>query len=298
MKLNNELSKIYYSAAEAKKALGLDEESFQYWGKTERIKRIYLPGRRHPVYSKQEITKIANQIEATMLAERAIGLEYRTATLNDIDAEVELASLVFGARAGLVEAVALRRAFREKNSDTTYHLYEGDHLVAYINIFPIEHSAIEKFKEGTRGWILGTENVICFEPGKPLECIIIDLATTPTVSPARRATYAQILLENFAKTLKTWGENGIEIAKVYAASNTPSGIRIIKHAGFSTLMEVSTGRFTFELDVPSAETKMLTGYKEAFKTWKEKQQTSMTKPKNGKAKKPSTPSVGAYIQTH
>lgn len=287
MKLSNDLSKIYYSAAEARRVLGLDEESFQYWGKTERIKRIYLPARKHPVYSKQEINKLANQIEATMLAERATGLEYRKATINDLDAEVELASLVFGARAGLPEAVALRRAFREKSPDTTYHLYEGDHLVAYINIFPIEHHAIEQFKEGTRGWILGVENVGAFEPEKPLECIIIDLATTPTAPPARRSTYGQILLENFAKTLKGWGESGVEIAKVYAASNTPSGIRIIRHAGFSTLKEVSAGRFTFELDVQKAETKMLIEYKNAFNGWRQKAKNTTTKPRSKRAKTPT-----------
>ena len=69
MKLNAELAKIYYAAADARKILGLDEESFQYWGRTERIHRIYLPGRKHPVYSKSEINKIAGQIEATMLKE-------------------------------------------------------------------------------------------------------------------------------------------------------------------------------------------------------------------------------------
>lgn len=269
MKLSNDLAKIYYAAADARKVLGLDEESFQYWGKTERIKRIYLPNRKHPVYSKQEINKIASQIEATMLAERVTGLEYRKATINDIDAEVELASLVFGARAGLPEAVALRTAFREKNLDTTYHLYEGDHLVAYTNIFPMQYEAIAQFKEGTRGWLLGANNVKPFVPNEPLECIIIDLATTPTVPPARRGTYGQILLENFSNTLKEWGENGVEISKVYAASNTSSGIRIIRHAGFSTIKEVSVGRFTFELDVQQAETRMLIEYKEAIKSWKE-----------------------------
>ncbi|GHO83245.1 hypothetical protein [Dictyobacter formicarum] len=295
MKLSKELAELYYSAADARKVLGIDEDTFQYWGKTERVKRVYLPGRRHPVYSKQAINKLAGQIEATMLAERAIGLEYRKATVNDMDAEVELACLVFGSRAGLPEAVALRRAFREKNPDSTYHLYDGDHLVAYINIFPLEHQAIEQFKEGTRGWLLGAENVETFDPGKPLECIIIDLATTPTVPPARRGTYAQILLENFSRTLTSWGESGIEIAKVYAASNTPSGIRIIRHAGFSTFKEVSTGRFTFELDIESSENRMLLEYKEALNDWKQRRQTSVTSPSKGRAKKPSRTHVGAEV---
>lgn len=276
MKLSKELAELYYNAAEARKVLGIDDEAFQYWGRIGRITRTYLPGRKQAVYSRKEVNKIASKIETTMLAEKASGLEYRKATINDIDQEVELASIVFGARAGLPEAVGLRRTFLETNPDTTYHLYEGDHLVAYINLIPLNHNAIEEFKEGKRGWLLGTENIEQFTPGKPLECIIIDMATTPTVPPARKGTYAQLLLEGFAETLTEWGEKGIEIAKVYAASNTASGIRIIKHAGFSTLKEIGagTGRFTFELDVNTAEVRLLTQYKEALRKWKERQQTS------------------------
>ncbi len=286
MKLSKELTELYYNAAEARKILGIDEEAFQYWGRIGRITRTYLPGRKQAVYSRKEINKIASKIETTILAEKASGLEYRKATINDIDQEVELASLVFGARANLPEAVTLRRAFLETNPDTTYHLYEGDHLVAYINLIPFNHNAIEEFKEGKRGWLLGTENIEQFTLGKPLECIIIDMATTPTVPPARKGTYAQMLLEGFARTLTEWGEKGIEITKVYAASNTAPGIRILKHAGFNTLKEigVGTGRFTFELDVEIAEAKLLTEYKEALRKWKEGQQANNKTTRSRKTK--------------
>lgn len=289
MKLSPELTKLYYTAAQARQALGIDEEAFQYWGRTERVTRIYLPGRKQAVYSRKEINRIASKQEATMLVEATPGLEFRSATINDIDAEVELASLVFGARASLPEAVSRRTSYLEKNPNTTYHLYNGDHLVAYINIFPFNQSAIAAFRDGTRGWLLGVDNMEQFTPGKPLECIIIDIATTPTVPPERRGTYAQVLLENFTKRLEEWGEKGIDITKVYAASNTPSGIRIIKHAGFSVIKEIGkgTGRFTFELDVNTAETRILIGYKEALKNWKDQQSATQPKEKNKRTKKPT-----------
>src|SRR5436305_5730667 len=34
--------------------------------------------------------------------------------------------------------------------------------------------------------------------------------------------------------------------KIYAASDTPAGIRILKHAGFQIISETRKGRFTFE----------------------------------------------------
>ncbi len=271
MKLSKELAKVYYTAAEAREALGLDEEAFQYWGRTERIKRIILPGRKQAVYSKKEVNGIASKMEAAMLAEKLTGLEYRKATLNDLDHEVELAHLVFGARASNPEMINLRRSFLEKNPDITYHLYDGDHLVAYTNLIPFDQEAIAKFKEGERGWFLGIDHIEQFQPGKSLECIIIDMATTPTVPPARRGTYAQILLEGFTRNLAEWGQVGVDISKVYAASNTASGIRILKHAGFQTIKHLGNGRYVFELDIDASEARILLGYKEAIRQWKKQQ---------------------------
>jgi len=276
MKLSKDLAKVYYTAAEAREVLGLDEEAFQYWGRTERIKRIKLPGRKQAVYSKKEVNSIASKMEAAILVENLTGLQYRKATLNDLDHEVELAHLVFGARASNPEMINLRRSFLEKNSDITYHLYDGDHLVAYINLIPLDQEAIARFKEGERGWFLGTDHIEQFRPGKLLECIIIDMATTPTVPPARRGTYAQILLEGFTRNLTEWGQTGVEISKVYAASNTASGIRILKHAGFQVIKDLGNGRYVFELDVNASEAKILLGYKEAIRQWKEQQNSSNT----------------------
>jgi hypothetical protein len=102
------------------------------------------------------------------------------------------------------------------------------------------------------------------------------MATTPTVPPAQRGTYAQILLEGFTRNLVEWGQIGIEISKVYAASNTASGIRILKHAGFQTIKDLGSGRYVFELDIDASETRILLGYKEAIRQWKEQQNSSNT----------------------
>src|SRR6478672_11809166 len=111
MKLNQELAKIDYTAVEARQVLGIDEEAFQYWGRTERIKRIYLPNRKQAVYSKKEVNRIASKMEAALLSEQSSGLAYRKATINDLDQEIALANLVFGGRASAPEMVNLRRSF-------------------------------------------------------------------------------------------------------------------------------------------------------------------------------------------
>ncbi len=95
MKLGK-LSEFYYTAAEARRVLGVDESTFQYWGKEGRITRVILPGRKQPVYSKKEINDLAHEIEATVIMEKAKGPEFRRATVDDLEEENQLAQLVFG----------------------------------------------------------------------------------------------------------------------------------------------------------------------------------------------------------
>src|SRR5689334_1472535 len=95
MKLGK-LGEIYYTAAQARKVLGIDEDTFQYWGKSQRIKRIHLPGRKQAVYSKKEINDMANRIEAVAIAEKGDGIEFRKATISDLDEEYKLARITFG----------------------------------------------------------------------------------------------------------------------------------------------------------------------------------------------------------
>jgi len=79
MKLGK-LAEVYYTAAEARKRLGIDEDTFQYWGKNGRITRVHLPGRKQAVYSKKEINNMAHIIEATAIAEKGEVYNYRKPT--------------------------------------------------------------------------------------------------------------------------------------------------------------------------------------------------------------------------
>jgi hypothetical protein len=269
MKLGN-LSEKYYTAAEARKMLGLDEEAFQYWGRTERISRIYLPGRKQPVYSKNEINRMATQITAAVLAEQPDNITFRRAAIEDIEQEAKLAHLVFGERA---EAIEERKAFLAKNPSSDYHVYDQDTLVSYMNIVPLKHETIQTFMEGRiMAWKINPDDIEDFIPKRPLELLIIDMITTPIVPPSRRAFYGSRLLSGLIKTLTEMGRNGIEIAKIYATSDTTDGIRILKKAGFQVVHESRKGRLSFELDIANSNEKILAEYKDNLAIWKAKNQ--------------------------
>jgi len=269
MKLNKELAKLYYIAAEARKELGLDEEAFQYWVRKGRIRKVVLPGRAQGVYSRKEVNEMRDQINATIVAEQ-IGIDFRKATLDDIGQEARLAHLVFGAKA---EAIEERKAFLARNPNIDYHLYDQGILVAYIIIVPMKKQAIEDFLHGKRGaWLLNPDNIEQFVPEEPKECLITDMVTTPNVAPLTRTTYGAKLLTGLIRTLANAGRKGIEIANIYAASDTPQGIRILRNAGFEEMYESRKGRFVYKLDVTTSKEKILKEYQDALKEWKETKQ--------------------------
>jgi hypothetical protein len=286
MRLNKEISKYYYTAAQARKTLGLDEQAFQYWVRKGRIKKVTLPGRAQGVYSKKEVDSLSDQVTATIVTEQPEGIEFRKATIDDLEAEYELAYLIFGKGAHSIE---VRSGFMLQNLDITYHLYDRGKLVASIQIIPFNHKTVESFVNGQiRGWEIDPRNVEPFTPNKPLECILMEMMTTPMVPPQQRGIYGAQLLMGLSKVFTTWGEHGIIISKLYATSSTPTGIHIIKSAGFQVIKDLGRGRYAFELDVETSDAKIIKHYQEALKEWKEKQ-----KAKNKRTRKSVVQSVGA-----
>jgi hypothetical protein len=273
MKLGK-LAEFYYTAAEARKKLGLDESTFQYWGKEERVNRIYLPGRKQPVYSKREIDDLVNEIEATVIAEKAKEAEFRKATVKDIEEENRLAQLVFGRAASAMP----RKLYLENNPEGDYHLYDQGKLVAYITIFPLKKETISAFMQGEiRGWQITPNAIEQLIPGKSIELLLMDMVTTPTVPPQKRKRYGQLMIANLLKILQSWGEKGIEFTKFYAIAGTPDGQRILESAKFTRGEKSGAGRISYELDINNSDAKWLRGYKDALENWKKAQQKLTTK---------------------
>src|SRR5947209_1516745 len=173
-----------------------------------------------------------------MFLDTSKDLEFRAATPREIDAETHLAHLIYGKRVLKPEAQRLRRQLVEINPESTWYLYDRDMLAASINIVPVTHEAIEEFKQGVRGWLfVGSGQVKQFAPGEPLEVIVIDLMTTPTVPPEKRNFYAQAILRDLATTtLRQWGARGVHMASLinFTLNSSRSAISI-----FSGLMRIA-----------------------------------------------------------
>lgn len=269
------VSELYYTAAEARAVLGLNEHTFQTWVKAGKITRKKLPGIAYGLYLKREIDRKARLIESAMLLDTSGELELKAASVAEIDAEIHLAHLIYGKRVLKPEMQRARRQLVETNPESTWLLYDRDMLAASLNIVPIDQEAIEQFKQGVRGWLFVPAHVKQYEPGEPLDLIIIDFMTTPGVPPEKRNFYGEALLRELAHVVfPQWGARGVEVRNLYACGSTNAGRKVLRNRWFRELGEPVSGRVIFELpDVLRSDMVLLKPYQEAYAAWKQESES-------------------------
>lgn len=265
--LNEQIAVGYYTAQEAQKKLGMTRDMFNNHVKQGTIKKTTFVGA-HGYYKKTDIDALAERIETLLLTARDQDLEYRTATLEDLDAEIDLAALNFGRRRAEATREA-RTKYLQANPEVTHYLFSQGRMVAAINLIPLTHDAILEFREGKRGWLFDTSQIEQFSPGHRLECIIVDMMTTTRVTLDQRHRYASDLLSNFSRiTLVEWGRRGVDIAMIEACAGTDDGERILKRAGFK-YTGAHNDREMYHFDIDESSLKILQPYKAALTQWKE-----------------------------
>lgn len=259
-----DISKLFYTAKEAQNKLGMTKNAFNHYVKTGLIKRTVLFGD-HGYYERKMIDAVAVSIMATMLAAQSSTLRFERATLETQEDEFKLAVLNFGEKTNQFNGY--RVDLLKRNPDMSYYVYDDKFMVASINITPLSPEGIEKFKDGERGWLLG-EYVRRFEPGEPLECIIIDCMTTTLAPGNRRKQYAQRLFSGLAGVLTEQAKRGVEVTNIYACGGTPDGRHILERAKFAYLGEPRTNRHIYGLDVTNSSLPLVLPYKEALAAYR------------------------------
>ncbi len=265
------LSDLYYTAIEARKKLGMTRDAFNHYVKTGAIQKTTIVGK-HGHFAKRDIDALAMNIAAAMLAAQAPDITFKKATLKDQEKEFELAVLNFGEQTKRFHPY--RHNLLASNPDMSYYIYDREHMVASINVVPLRHEGIVKFKDGERGWFLG-EYVEQYEPDRPLEVIIIDFMTSPLAPANRRTQYAMHLFFGLGRLLEEWGKQGIDIVSIHACGGTPQGRRLLETAGFSKIGEFGA-RHIYEVIVDDTNLNLLAAYKKAIEDYKASKSYELT----------------------
>ncbi len=259
------LSDKYYSGREVQRKLGITEPALRNLVNQRKIRKVTPPGRQHGVYLKEEIDTYAEKWFAFLTAQEPPRVVFEVGKAEDMEAISKLAQRAISP--GDMNAET-RREWLEKNPRHCYVVKYRDKIVAYFHLLPLKSEALAAFMEGKiRGWHIKGEDVEPFEPTKPLECLAI-IASEPDVGETIRMHYVRVLIRGMMREMRKLGGEGIIITKVYATSDTPTGIAMAIHAGMETYGHRLGKRLKFVMDMGKSQSFLLDSYKEGYEEYK------------------------------
>jgi hypothetical protein len=259
------LSDRYYSGREVQRKLGITEPALRNLVNQKKIRKITPPGRQHGVYLKEEIDTYAEKWFAFLTAQEPPRTTFEIAKIDDMEAVYKLSQRAINPTTMNTET---RQDWLKKNPETCYVVKHGEKVVAYFHLLPLKHQTIIDFMEGhIRGWNITGEDVEPFEPGKPLECLAI-IASEPDIDETTRMHYVRVLIRGTMQEMRNLGKRGVILTKIYATSETPTGIAMALHAGMETYGEKLGKRLKFVMDVETSKSFLLDSYREGFSEWK------------------------------
>jgi len=280
------LSDRYYTGREVQRKLGITEPALRNLVNQRKIKKITPPGRQYGVYLKEEIDTYAEKWMAFLTAKEPPKTVFKVATLEDMEAEQELAKRAIASR-GLM-TTEIRKAWLHECPDADYHLIHNGKLVTYFRLLPVKHERLMDFMDGKiRGGEIKPEDIDKFEPGKPVECFVAGLASEPDVSEMTRMHYVQHLIRGTMRELEKLGRKGYVITKVYSTSDTPTGMATSIHVGMEEYGERLGKRLRFVLDVEKSQSFLLDDYKRGLAEWRKEQRDASKDKRSSATKKQS-----------
>ncbi len=235
--------------------------------KQERLKREGPSSRKQKYYSIDELKKII--IEETG---RLGGpdVQFSQATVEDFEKITQLSAKLFKTATLRPISTATRQAWYEKEKHGHYIVktVNGD-IVAYLHIVALTDERIEAYmRDEIRGRDISGEDVQRLEPGKPVGCIVVSIGSDPDIKDkALRHRYTSILLHGVSKEFEQLGKQGIIIPRLYAYTESKSGILMSVRMKMHQYGEPVRNRYTYWLDVLRSPIPLVRNYQRALGEW-------------------------------
>lgn len=265
----------YVTASEAANILG--NKMLYKLVKKGAIRKLQPASRRQGFYLRSDVEAARAADDALygrgIIIERKNDTTFSRATVDDMDGVYIIASELFPHGTTSAEA---RKPLIAKCPDGNYVVKEQNEIRAFIHIQPLKTETLQRFLSGKiRGKDITANDLDCFETGKSVDILVKSMGATLSLGKEKHRHYTQRLLLGVRNALADLGKEGVIIRKVYATSETETGIALSMHAKMKTirrlkapnLKEHEPARYAFELDVATSDLPLLQPYKRAFAEW-------------------------------
>jgi len=256
----------YYTAREAQEKLGLNRNTFQYYVRQGKIKKVVPPLRSEGFYSKKEIDRLATEIALFLHTseKEASSAEVRAAIPADAPGIVKVLTVM-----GWPAATAEQRiSWYEVNPFIDYVVIFQGEIMGYIHAAPFKGTAMRDMMSGKkRAWNVTPDDILPYRAGKTYD-LYVGIATRQDIPNNTRFGFR--LLAGFMDFLIELAEQGITIHRLYAVSAEEDGQKLCRNLGFVD-QEAQPGDLfpRFVLDLETSDSLFAKQYRKAIQQMKE-----------------------------
>jgi hypothetical protein len=238
------------------------------------VERVVPQGKSHGFYRESELLAVINTRRTelglsplTSIYQGDLDIAFRQAHKDDMTGVYNVAHKLFGHTTGAATRVQMLEACPTGNVVVT----DGGLIVGFCHIYPLIREPLMQFLNGEfRGNGLGAVHIDPFYPGKVVNVLIKSMGTYHDHLPINKR-YSQALFLGLRSEVVRWGENGYIIEKIYATSETPSGLELAMEFQMQPRGRIpgtrGKRRYAFELDPRKATHPIIKAYCKGLDSW-------------------------------
>ncbi len=258
--------KDYYTAAQAKQVMNITDGMLYNFIRNGDIEPVKLPGRKHSVYKHDQIDKLARELKEFRPRKTTKATQFIRATKKDLETIMEISDALFGAGRS-VTPLEKRIAWLEKNPDTYHVLKQEDQIIGYVSILPLKANSpkTKLLLGGTTAVDITPNDIIEFKEGVHTDIYVMSIGIKPTDNANEKHIYGSSLIRGLRNLLVKLGKKGVIIETIAARSDTPDGIRVLRHTGFTEIEPLLPQKRAFIIHVQESGVPLVMEYKRALR---------------------------------
>jgi len=217
------------------KKLGLPRSTFHYLVRKGEIPKLILPLRKHAVYSKQEIDKIAKQ-KAEMLAELETTPEHLAFVVpdrDDLEQLLEIERICYPEETLFSPDIIEQRMHYNPQNIHVLKNTETNMVLGSITMSPMRKESLDKLInleiDDTQ---VPVEDYLPFTPPEVQDIYVMSIIAKPMLTEKYYAGKLLVAILNYLKELL---DGGVKISKIYSVATTKDGEELALNLQFSPL---------------------------------------------------------------
>jgi len=160
----------------------------------------------------------------------------------------------------------------EKNPYCFHAIKNGGRFVGFVGLVPLKEGMLDGVLAQSLPITILHDHIETFHAGSITELYMSIMVTRVDASLKERRQWGYRMISYVERLLEEWGHQGIIIKTIAARSDTPDGIRLLKHFGFTEIKKATPDRRTFVIDIDRSGIPVIEQYKKALEESKKSNQ--------------------------